>query len=134
MYRTTGKNSNVIRGPGIAGLFGCDVDRDDFDSVNKLPIYPGGLNVWLVARRPGSSMNVTEFVEKFILDQLDTSGMFFDQNVVMGEIKPLPKDPDQIRINMIAWGRRPLDTTVGDLTPAPSTGQNPDFYMINFMS
>lgn len=125
-------NRPVIRGPGIAGLFGCDVDKDDFDTLNKVPIYPGGLNVWLVARRPGSSMNISEFVEEYITDPLDTS--WTTMNVVVGEIKKLPKNPDQIRINMISWGRRPLDQTLDDLTPAPNIGSNPDFYMINFMA
>lgn len=130
MYRGTG-NSLALRGPGLAGVFGCDVDRDDFDSVNRVTIYPGKINVWMLARHVGEGSSIQDFIEENIVEPLDTS--WTSDNVVVGEIKKIPNDPQKVRLNLVAWGRRPSSKTASTLTPKPEINSNREFYMVSFI-
>lgn len=62
----------------IVGLNGwlCDVDETAFRAQNRLPIYPGVTNWWVVTKSPTASGSVESVVEDF-LDPIDP-GFFTD--------------------------------------------------------
>lgn len=65
-------------GGKIVGLGGflCDTNESDFRAANRLPIFPGVTNWWVVAKAPNASGDVESIVEDF-LDPLDP-GVFTD--------------------------------------------------------
>lgn len=133
MYLGIGnRQTAVVRGPAMAGLFGCDVDPDDFAAENKVAIYPSKLNVWLVGRRRGEGPTVEKFVDKYLTDKVDTS-LFFS-SFPTPEIKKLPADPNKIRLAMSSYGKRLQLTTLSDLTYPVDLGSAVDFYQITFFA
>lgn len=123
-------NRRAVRGPGLAGLFGCDLDPAEFAAENKVVIYPGKVNVWLLVRRKGQGTNVEEIINKYIKGPLNTAT--FGNNVLVGDVKKLPNDPQTIQINMSSWGRRTQETTLGKLTYPVDVGTDLEFYMLSF--
>lgn|SRR5690606_3070652 len=117
------------RGP-MAGLFGCDVDREDFDAENTVRVYPGRPNVWLFVRRRGKGPTIKSIIEDFITDPLDTS--WTSNNVAVGEPVKLANDPEKVRLSMISWGLRPQEKTLSKLTYPVDLGDDLEFWQVVF--
>jgi hypothetical protein len=114
----------------VNGWF-CDIDEDDFAAENKVRIYPGKWNVWLLARRKGEGSTIEEIVEDKIIDPLDTS--WVNDNVAVVSKKLESNTPDHVRIAMMVYGRHPQQKSMSKLTHPASVGSNIDFYVVNFL-
>jgi len=118
----------------FSGVFGCDVDKDEFGLVNRVKIHPRMTNVWLIAKKSDSSMNINEFIEEYIKGPLDTSGIFSrNPPPLIGKVKLLPNDRETIRLEMASWGRRLGTDTLSDLRPTPNFEGPVSFYMVQFV-
>jgi hypothetical protein len=118
------------RGPGLAGIFGCDVNAKDFEAENKVAVYPGKLNVWLLARRKGKGPTIEKVTSDFITKPMNTS--WFSNNVNVGGVVKLPNDPTKIQLSMVSHGLRVQNTTVSKLTYPVHLGTDLEFYQVLF--
>lgn len=109
MYTRTVGN---IQKQSVGGWLSCDRDGDDseFQSLNKVYIYPGKHQYWLVAAVDGA--NVTKFVQEYLVDPLDTS--WVNENVVYS-IREVAED--KIKINFQSFDRVMQPATSGKLNP-----------------
>jgi hypothetical protein len=121
---------------GILG-FGCDVsgDSDDFKVKNRVTVYPGKNNNWLVIKTSESSGTIEDFIEKYIVDPLDTS--WLNDNVVATNLL-IP--PGQERVSLQATGLRLQDTANGNpktaftlTTPVKPAEGKLEFYLVSFV-
>ena len=109
MYTRTVGN---IQRHSVGGWLSCDRDGDDkeFQSLNRVWVYPGKLNYWLVATVDGA--NITKFVQEYLVDPLDTS--WVNENVVYS-IREVTLD--KIKINFQSFDRKMQTATSGKLNP-----------------
>lgn len=114
----------------MAGLFGCDVKREDFDAENTVRVYPGRTNVWLFVRRRGEGPTIKTIIDTFIKKPLDTA--WTTNNVAVGEPLKLANDPEKVRLSMVAWGLRPQDKTLSKLTYPVNLGDDLEFWQVVF--
>lgn len=104
MYSGVGKPT---RPRGRLGFFSsCDTDGDDddFQELNKIVVYPGKWNHWLVAKSGEASGSVKDFVEDFVVDPLDTSWIRDNVHYTIFEV---PKNAETGTFNSPSTGGAP---------------------------
>lgn len=126
----SGGYASLHRGP--VGLFDfCETRGDSqvFKVTNRLVVYPGKANHWLIIKTQEADGDIEEFVSEH-LKPLDTS--WVNDNVAM-TIRKLPEGMDP-RVAFQALGLRQQPMTSGGLTPPVKPGGMPfEYFIVTFV-
>jgi hypothetical protein len=113
-----------------------------FQLANKVRIFPGKINVWLIGSTHGSSASLDTFIKKNILKPLNTRGVVesifsTNQSNVVYSVTALPSglSTEEIRTRFFSFGLTPQETTASKTVPpiVPFPGQPISFYIVSFI-
>jgi hypothetical protein len=119
------------QGGGIAGFFGCDVDEDDFQAMNRIRIYPGQTNNWIIGKRASSTDPVKETIED-MLDPINTSSWYNPGTWVKMPIAIAPSPSAEHVREEVAVEGLSVQKRRDDLTHVPNLGPNIVYYNVSF--
>ena len=111
-----------------------DGEDTEFQALNRVLVYPGKQNVWLVAKTSEGSGDIQDFCKEFILGPLDTSWVSNNVAYVVRKVNP----GEEPRLHMQAFGLRMQETggnpkTQTTLTPPVQTPSGTlEWYVIMF--
>lgn len=126
-------SGNTPRPRGTLGSLWSDCVRDGddstFQSLNKVIVYPGRINNWLIARAPNAAGTIEDFIADYIVDPLDTSWVNDNVPYVVKKIAAT-----SIQANFLAIGLRLQDKSSSKLDPPvlAKDAAHAEWYLVSF--
>lgn len=122
MYADFQKDAVEVRS-GLRGLFGCNINKGEYQKTHLATIFPGSSNMWVIGKRRGASGDIHNVVEKW-LDPVDTG--FWATNAPYGVV-PI-QSTDHMRQLLVA-SERPIEQKNPKVE---NLGNTIDFYLLVF--